>query len=387
MCILNFSYLCKNVELTRLKMELGKRIKQLRQDAGLSQQEFADYTGFSVSYIQKFEEGKREMKTNHLIRFSKVLKLKPFDIINTESTNLEYHPTNKSAFSMTNIEYREKQDSHKIFENEIIETISSDFFNVIELENIMNDKIKFKNPIENIVISKGTDVENAVKVIRKKWKLGKNPIYDVIHLLENKGIKIFEVEKPNSFVAFSGWAGEVPIIVLNAINPDVARKRFTTLHELAHLILDFEIDDHKKIERFCDHFAGAMLLYEDVLYDHFNNERNGITLEELKSIKAAYGISILAIIIRALTLKIIDWDTYHSWKENYDQWRENDETSFGEYRGVERPKRFFSLLAKGLNMDNEEGKSLLSPAKAAELSNMTVKDIKARFGGKNFMRN
>ncbi|WP_203296658.1 helix-turn-helix domain-containing protein [Luteirhabdus pelagi] len=53
-------------------------MKQLRQDAGLSQQQFAEYTGFSVSYIQKFEEGKREMKNNHLIRFSKVLELKPF---------------------------------------------------------------------------------------------------------------------------------------------------------------------------------------------------------------------------------------------------------------------------------------------------------------------
>ncbi|WP_026914623.1 helix-turn-helix domain-containing protein [Christiangramia portivictoriae] len=368
-------------------MELGKRIKQLRQDAGLSQQEFADYTGFSVSYIQKFEEGKREMKTNHLIRFSKVLKLKPFDIINTESTNLEYNPTDKSAFSMTNIEYREKQDSHKIFENEIIETISSDFFNIIELENIMDDKMKFKNPVEDILITNGDDIEDAVKVIRKKWKLGKNPIYDVIHLLENKGIKIFEVEKPNSFVAFSGWAGEVPIIVLNGVNPDIARRRFTTLHELAHLILNFNIDDHNKIERFCNHFAGAMLLFEDILSDHFNDNRNGITLEELKNIKSAYGISIWAIIMRALTLSIINWDTYHSWKENYDQWRENDETSFGDYHGVEKPKRFYSLLAKGLNMDNKEGKSLLSHTRAAELSNMTVKDIKARFGGKNFMRN
>src|SRR5690606_29556973 len=106
-----------------------------------------------------------------------------------------------------------------------------------------------------------------------------------------------------------------------------------------------------------------------------------------KSIKAGYGISILAIIMRALTLKIIDWDTYHLWKENYDQWRESDDATFGEYHGVERPKRFFSLLAKGLNMDNQEGISLLSPTKAAELSNMTIKDIKARFGGKNFMRN
>lgn len=368
-------------------MELGKRIKKLRQSAGFSQQDFADYTGFSLSYIQKFEEGKREMKTNHLIRFSKVLKLKPFDIINTESTNLEYHNSNTHSFSMINIEYREKRDFHKNFENEIMESISNDFYNIIELENIMNDKVKFKNPVEDISISEGLDVENAVKILRKKWKLGKNPIYDVIHLLENKGIKIFEVEKTNNFVAFSGWAGEVPIIVLNGVNPDVARRRFTTLHELAHLILDFDIDDHNKIERFCDHFAGAMLLFEDVLYSHFNNERNGITLEELKSIKTAYGISILAIMMRAVTLGIINWDTYHSWKENYNQWREDDKSTFGEYEGVERPKRFYSLLAKGLNIDSQEGKSLLSPSKAAELSNMSINDIKTRFGGKNFMRN
>lgn len=46
-------------------MELRKRVKQLRQNTGLSQQKFADCTGFSLSYIQKFEEEKREMKTNH----------------------------------------------------------------------------------------------------------------------------------------------------------------------------------------------------------------------------------------------------------------------------------------------------------------------------------
>ena len=37
----------------------------------------------------------------------------------------------------------------------------------------MDDKIKFKNPVEDIVITNGDDIEDAVKVIRKKWKLGK----------------------------------------------------------------------------------------------------------------------------------------------------------------------------------------------------------------------
>ena len=368
-------------------MELGKRVKQLRQNAGLSQQNFANCTGFSLSYIQKFEEGKREMKTNHLIRFSKVLDVKPFDIINTQGNNLEYESTTNTSFAMTNIEYREKQDFHRDFEAEIIETISNDFYNFLELEHIMDDTIKFKNPVSDIAISSGDDIEEAVKAIRRKWKLGKQPIYDVIYLLENKGVKIFEVERSNNFVAFSGWAAEVPIIVLNAINPDISRRRFSALHELAHLILAFDIDDKRKIERFCDHFAGAMLLYEDVLHEHFGNNRNSITLEELNGIKAAYGISIIAIMIRARTLGIINWDTYHKWKEDYDQWREDDHYKFEKYRGFEHPRRFFSLLSKGVNMTGNGKETLLSPTMAAELSGLTVPEIRARFGNKNFTLN
>ena len=368
-------------------MELGKKVKQLRQDAGFSQQEFAYCTGFSLSYIQKFEEGKREMKTNHLIRFSKVLNVKPFDIINTQGVNLEYKNATNASLAMTNIEYREKQDFDMNFEGEILKTISDDFYSTMELEDIMNDKIKFKNPISNLAISNGNDIEEAVNIIRKKWKLGKQPIYDVIYLLENKGVKIFEVEKPNNFVAFSGWAAEVPIIVLNATNPDISRRRFSTLHELAHLILAFDIDDKNKIERFCDHFAGAMLLFEDTLHEIFNSERNNITLQELNSIKAAYGISIIAIMIRAKTLGIINWDTYHKWKENYNRWREDGEATFEKYRAVEKPRRFFNLLSKGLNMGGQDEDTFLSPAKAAELSRLTIPEIEARFGNKNFSLN
>ncbi len=368
-------------------MELGKKVKQLRQDAGLSQREFAEFTGFSLSYIQKFEEGKREMKTNHLIRFSKVLNVKPFDIINTQGINLEYKNSKSRPFTMTNIEYREKQDFEMNFEGEILRTISDDFYSTMELEAIMSDKIKFKNPVSNISISNGNDIEEAVNIIRKKWKLGKQPIYDVIYLLENKGVKIFEVEKANNFVAFSGWAAEVPIIVLNSTNPDISRRRFSTLHELAHLILAFDIDDKNKIERFCDHFAGAMLLFEDALNEHFNSERKNITLQELNSIKSAYGISIIAIMIRAKTLGIINWDTYHKWKEDYNRWREDGEATFEKYRAVERPRRFFDLLSKGLNMGGQDEDTFLSPAKAAELSGLTIPEIEARFGNKNFSLN
>lgn len=364
-------------------MGLSNRVKYLRTKSGYSQQEFADLTGFSYSYIQKFEEGKRPLTTNHLIRFSKVLDVNPFEIIDTTKINLDN--SESIPIQISNIEYRDKpifKDNNSI-ENDIIQSISKQFYHLIELENILGEKVKFNNPLKDLSITNGNDVENAVKVIRKKWKLGQSPIYDVVYLLEKKGIRVFDVKKEYDFIGFSGWAGDVPLIVLNILNPDISRRRFTALHELAHLVLPFNIEDSEKIEKFCNHFAGAMLLAEEVIYDLFQNVSNGITLQELKSIKLAFGISIQAILLRAKTLGYIDWNTYHKWKGEYDKWMEDEDHDFGQYKGNESPKRFFELIAKAINDEDQK----ISLVKAADLSGFTIQEIKSKFGNKNFIIN
>lgn len=362
-------------------MELANRVKYLRKKNKLTQSEFADLTGFSHSYIQKFEEGKRPLNTNHLIRFSKVLRVNPFDIIKTENTN--WDDSLSLPFELKNIEYRKKSSriDLKNLEKDIMDSISENFYRLIELENILGEKVKFNNPIEDLKVSNGRDVENAVKILRKKWKLGQSPIYDCVYLLEKKGVRVFEVEKHYDFVGFSGWAGEVPLIVLNVANSDISRRRFTALHELAHLVLAFEIDDYDKIEKFCNHFAGAMLLTEEVIREYFSDVENGISLQELKTIKTAVGISIQAILLRAKTLNYIDWDTYHRWRKEYDRWVESED--LGRYESAEKPRRFFHLLAKAIN-DEDEPMSLV---KASELSGLTVTEIETQFGNKNFSIN
>jgi hypothetical protein len=39
----------------------------------------------------------------------------------------------------------------------------------------------------------------AAKELRKKWKLGYDPIPDVVEMLEDKGYKVIEIDAPRWF--------------------------------------------------------------------------------------------------------------------------------------------------------------------------------------------
>jgi len=89
----------------------------------------------------------------------------------------------------------------------------------------------------------------------------------VVETLENKGILVVEINRLEDFRGLSGMVNEeIPIIVLNEYFNSIERKRFTALRELDYIVLEFsdELSDTKS-ERYCDMFAGAILLVDDVI--------------------------------------------------------------------------------------------------------------------------
>lgn len=48
----------------------------------------------------------------------------------------------------------------------------------------------------------------------KKWKLGQGPVPHLIKLLENKGVKIFEVPEAENFDGLSGFEAGINIPVI-----------------------------------------------------------------------------------------------------------------------------------------------------------------------------
>ncbi len=184
------------------------------------------------------------------------------------------------------------------------------------------------------------DAENVALYLRKKLEIGCQPIFSVYEFLMNYGVHIIEMDIEDKCVlGLSTFVCKSkPIVIINTkTNKTVERKRFTALHELAHLILkiqpakgcesEAEIGKYNALsykvsvkpsttERICHHFASAMLLPKSCIFARLGNVRTKLSLLELISIRNMYGISIAAIVHRAHDLAIIDDAEYDNLYDN-----------------------------------------------------------------------
>lgn len=350
------------------------KLKELREKRHFSLQELADQVGVAKQSIHKFEKGIATPSSETLLRISDALNVSySFFYENPISYNL----------TLQNIKFREKSKiQNQALENEIKEQVCHYLSKFMELSAIMGEELEFDNPLKGFEISTDKDIEKAAKQIRKKWKIGNAPITDVVETLEGKGVFVVEINRLEDFSGLSGMVNEeIPVIVLNETFNSIERKRFTALHELGHIVLEFvgEFSD-KKIERYCDMFAGAVLLIDDVLFEELGRNRTVISLAELKRIKELYGISIQAIIMRASTSGLIDNQASRSWWQSYNEWNSPEiiANDFGNYRSSERMQRFNKMLHRGVV------EKRLSVSKAAELSGKKIDVMRKELDELNF---
>ena len=67
---------------TSLQQKLGKKIKTLRNEAGLSQEQLGELTDLDRTYISDIERGKRNPSLKSLEKLAKALKISISDITN-----------------------------------------------------------------------------------------------------------------------------------------------------------------------------------------------------------------------------------------------------------------------------------------------------------------
>ncbi|MBR9920028.1 MAG: ImmA/IrrE family metallo-endopeptidase [Bacteroidetes bacterium] len=338
----------------------AKRLKAARLQKGLSQDALAGELGVSKQAVSKYERAKMLPDSSVLIKLAKLLELKPDYFFREFRVSLDQVKfRKKAALSGRKLEG---------LKNSIVDMLER----YLELEEHLNASPRFNNPISKIKIQEIADVEEAALKLLKHWKLGINPIPNVIEMLEDSGIKVVEVSVENKFDGLSAWVNKnIPVIVLNK-DFDQLRKRFTALHELGHLLLNISPElSEKEIEKTCNRFAGAMLLPRPAALQELGSSRKHISLNELIPIKESYGISIQAIMYRAGDLGILNSHALRSFWKLVNSHPDNKlEKNWGEYRGYERSKRFDQLLYHAV------AEELISYGKAASLSNMSVQSFR-----------
>jgi len=349
-----------------MKEIVAKRIKSARTLAGLSLRELSEKLNGLVSYnaISKYEKALMMPDSKILIQMAHAMNVKP---------DYFFRPF---TVEIGNIEFRKRRKLLVKEVNAIKEDVTDTISRYIELEQFLNLSSDFESPIKDLIISNGNDIENAVNILLEKWKIGFNALPNVIELLEDKEIKVIELDVNLEFDGLSGWANEkIPVIVVNKNFP-VERKRFTALHELAHLVLSFADGlEHKVVEKLCHRFAGAILMPKETFLLELGDTRKKISLSELMAIKETYGISIQAIMARAKDLEIISQERYidfRIWINKGGEARKKEE-GLGSFIGKEQSTRFKQLLYRATSEE------IISMSKAANLANQKLATFRDEF--------
>ena len=340
----------------------GERLKGARKMSGFSMAALAEKASQAVTKqaISKYEKGLMNPGGDVLVALSRALGVK---------SDYFFRP---QKVSLGELEFRKKSRLGRK-EEERIKYRTLDFLErYLEIEDILSDKAIFKNPLSYPNVRKPEDAEKAALVVRRKWRLGEAPISNLMELLEDKGIRIHEIETVEYFHGISALAEDIPVIAIRH-QDDLLRKRFTISHELGHILLKIhKKNDQKAREKLCHIFAGAFLLPENVIKTELGEQRTKIALWELKKIKGIYGISIQAIMARARHLGIISDYTYRNFciTVNTQGWKTDEP---GEYLGKEHANRFDQLVYRAA------AEEIITFSRAAELLNLPLSEFRRIF--------
>ena len=328
------------------------RLKNARLICGFSMDELVNAMGNIVSKmtISKYEKKQLYPNSSILISLSKALN---------QSVDYFFRPF---TLSVETVKFRKKKSSLSAKqEKSIRERVADLIERYINIEEICNSAIQFSSPFAQ-KISTSSQVKESAEKLREIWSIGTDGIVNVIELLEEHGIKVMEIDAPDSFDGLSSMVNDTyPVIILNKSFCS-ERKRFTALHELGHLIFSFDSSvTENEEEKLCNLFASEMLILE-----------SNITMTVIlpHTIQMQYGISCDAMMYKAFNCGIISEK-----RKNYYFMNKNRNLSFKNrveqsIYPNESSTRFNRLVYKALS--NE----LITISKASALLNQSVAQVR-----------
>lgn len=342
-----------------------QRLTTARVMRGWSLQKLADTLGkpFNKQLLNRLESGSQLPDSDQLVTISNVLK-KPTDFF--------LKPT---SVSLSKIDFRKTLKVGKKVTDRITNVAAEYLERYLELEDFLGIESTVKAfPMQKVKLTPGDNegIENEAKKIREKiWKVGLDPLGSIINIFEDHGVKVMILNDldgeliDSKFSGFSTIANNnVGFIVING-NDDIplVRKRFTLLHEFAHLYLDLSELEEREGEKLCDALAGAILMPKSALIKTFGEHRTSINLNELILFKRQYGAALSAIMYALKNCDVIADYYQTTFMIMYNKRQLNKNEKFG-YSGFEKSERFEQLLIRALEM------GVISESKAAALYNM-----------------
>lgn len=209
---------------------------------------------------------------------------------------------------------------------------------------------RFHLPQADLLDLREPNPELAAQAVRASWGLGAQPVSNMVHLLESRGVRVFSLaEDCLSVDAFSLWRREVPFVFLNTLK-SAERGRFDAAHELGHLVLHRHGEPHgREVEQQANQFASAFLMPAEAVRA---SAPRVLTLDAIQALKTRWKVSVVAMTYRLHALGLLtEWAYNDLMREiSIRGWRKN------EPKGG--PRETSQLLAKCLGILRTESVTL-----------------------------
>lgn len=296
----------------------SSRLVTLRHLLGMNQTEFSTLTGISQPHISLMERGERAVtdQVTDTIAHATKTPLAFFDI-----------PAPTPAEEIT---FRKLTTASAASKNGAIAR-----FNEIERLAIqLGELVHF--PTLRLPQAEGELSDEDIELLAGETRLAlglepHTPILNLTRSLERRGIAVAPITdiEENILGGHDGASRPTavrrrPVIVYVAGKPG-DRERFTKAHELGHLVLHAQRPHvpEKVKEREAHRFAGALLLPAEEIRQSVSEH---LALNGYLAIKARWGISIAAIIVRAHNLGLISDSRHKSLmvQISYKGWRKTE---------------------------------------------------------------
>lgn len=276
------------------------RLTQARQLAGLSKRELADMIKVSAAGIGQYESGTRPGPAILLALAEALGYPVPFFRLGRPYARLDPSAAHFRHLRSTRSYQRAKAVS---FTEQVWELIFA-LERRVELPYVDLPGFAGGELTPGTVLPREPVL--AAQALRKHWGLGADPIPHLVRTLEVHGIVVVHAPADGDFVtvdAFSTSRLPRPFVVIGRDRTlDVFRHRFTTAHELGHLVLHADaLPGDSAHEREADAFAAEFLTPRASIQPLLPRRVNFAALAELQR---SWGVSMQSLVYRCRELGI-----------------------------------------------------------------------------------
>lgn len=305
---------------------LGQRLAEARKARGVTQEDAAEFLGYSRPTYIAMEKGERAAKANEIMRLATYFGRTVHELVRPGEPVVALQPHLRGV-----AERMKAGDDRQLLEAiDELQRFAADYRQLDELMNVplrtsFPPELSLDTPIDVTELAEGVAVQE-----RRRLGLGDQPVVHLRSILEwDVGLRIFYGEKlPSAVAGMYACTADLGCCILINRNHPPQRRRVSMVHEYGHLIVDrykpgidyLSLTGRKPAnERFAETFGLGFLMPASSVRAKFHEvvtSTNDFRVADLCRLSHFYFVSVEAMMLRLEKLGLIPKGSSKNLKES-----------------------------------------------------------------------